>query len=69
MSKEKSSKGFFDTALKGILGVYFGSKLVDKVAKQKAMRDPEVKKSLQKLKQKLDDFDDKFKDIIQKHSN
>ncbi len=62
MNKNKKTKGFLaegmlDTLFKGILGTYFGSKMIDGYARKMAAKDPKVQKQLKKVKQSLDAFD------------
>ena len=57
MAKKNINEGFFNTALKGIVGVYFGQKLIGQAASRKAMKDPEVKKAFAKTKDQLAKFD------------
>ena len=70
MSKIKKTKGFLaegmlDNLFKGILGTYFGSKMIDGYARKQAAKDPKVQKQLKKVKQSLDAFDA----IMAKYSN
>ena len=57
MSKQNLREGFLDTALKGVLGVYFGGKLIDRIARKQAMKDPKVKARVADLKKAIADFD------------
>ena len=58
MAKKKlMSEGMLDTAVKGIVGFWFGKKIISSVAKKRAMRDPKVKSAVQKIKQDLAEFD------------
>tara|TARA_B110000211_G_C14019611_1_gene527046 strand:+ start:1166 stop:1360 length:195 start_codon:yes stop_codon:yes gene_type:complete len=57
MSKKLLREGLLDKVFKGVLTVYFGSKLIDKVAKRRAMNDPEVKKAVKAFKDELAKFD------------
>tara|TARA_A100001201_G_scaffold141007_1_gene135381 strand:- start:220 stop:417 length:198 start_codon:yes stop_codon:yes gene_type:complete len=57
MSKKNLREGFLDTALKGVLGVYFGGKLIDRIARKQAMKDPKVKARVADLKKAIADFD------------
>lgn len=62
MSKKNKTKGFLaegvlDTLFKGILGTYFGSKMIDGYSRKMAAKDPKVQKQLKKVKQSLDAFD------------
>tara|TARA_R100000152_G_C6648455_1_gene90773 strand:+ start:77 stop:292 length:216 start_codon:yes stop_codon:yes gene_type:complete len=62
MSKNKLKKGFLaegmlDTLFKGILGTYFGSKMIDGYSRKMAAKDPKVQKHLKNVKKALDDFD------------
>jgi len=50
-------EGMLDTLFKGILGTYFGSKMIDGYARKQAMKDPKVQKQLKKVKDSLDNFD------------
>ena len=70
MSKIKKTKGFLaegmlDNLFKGILGTYFGSKMIDGYSRKMAAKDPKVQKQLKKVKQSLDAFDA----IMAKYSN
>ena len=35
---------FFDSIFKGILGIWFGNKLINKIARKRALKSTEVKK-------------------------
>tara|TARA_R100000664_G_C2755394_1_gene143119 strand:+ start:856 stop:1080 length:225 start_codon:yes stop_codon:yes gene_type:complete len=61
MAKKNITEGFFDTALKGLAGVYFGGKFTRDIAATKALKDPKVKKSFQKVAGELKKFDDLIK--------
>ena len=70
MSKIKKTKGFLaegklDNLFIGILGTYFGSKMIDGYSRKMAAKDPKVQKQLKKVKQSLDAFDA----IMAKYSN
>ena len=51
------AEGLLDTLFKGILGTYFGSKMIDGYTKKQAMKDPKVQKHLKDVKKSLDNFD------------
>jgi hypothetical protein len=57
MGKKKINEGLLDTAVKGIVGLFFGKKLLDKAARNAAMRDPKVKKIVSSIKKDLAEFD------------
>ena len=69
MSKKKTkgylAEGVLDNLFKGILGTYFGSKMIDGYSRKMAAKDPKVQKQLKKVKQSLDAFDA----IMAKYSN
>ena len=48
---------FFDSIFKGILGIWFGNKLINKIARKRALKSPEVKKSMKELQDSIDEFD------------
>tara|TARA_R100000458_G_C8228643_1_gene210993 strand:- start:531 stop:761 length:231 start_codon:yes stop_codon:yes gene_type:complete len=55
--KKKLDEGLLDTAVKGIVGIYFGGKLLKGWAAKRAMKDPEVKKALKNVKDQISKFD------------
>tara|TARA_R100001015_G_C4565239_1_gene124325 strand:+ start:108 stop:317 length:210 start_codon:yes stop_codon:yes gene_type:complete len=57
MSKSKLNEGMFDTIVKGIVGVFFGQKLINQAAKKAAMKDPKVKAHVKKIRQDIEEFD------------
>jgi hypothetical protein len=57
MGKKKINEGLLDTAVKGIVGLFFGKKLLDKAARNAEMRDPKVKKIVSSIKKDLAEFD------------
>lgn len=57
MSKKQLKEGLFDTAVKGVLGLWFGGKLIDRTAKKIAMKDPKVKQKVSELKDAIAEFD------------
>tara|TARA_R110000782_G_scaffold41412_1_gene94965 strand:- start:89 stop:286 length:198 start_codon:yes stop_codon:yes gene_type:complete len=57
MSKKQLKEGILDTAVKGVLGLWFGSKLIDRTAKKIAMKDPEVKQKVTELRDAIAEFD------------
>jgi hypothetical protein len=61
MAKKRITEGFFDTALKGLAGIYFGGKLTKDIAGSKALKDPEVKKKFKKVAAELKKFDELIK--------
>lgn len=57
MSKKQLREGLLDTAVKGVLGLWFGGELIDRTAKKIAMKDPKVKKKVQELRDAISEFD------------
>ena len=57
MSKKQLREGLLDNVFKGVLGAYFGSKMIDKHARKMTMGDPEVKKAVKSFKDELANFD------------
>ena len=61
MSKNKSkgflAEGIIDNLFKGIVGTYFGSKMIDSYTKSQAMKDPKIQKKMKDLKKDLEDID------------
>tara|TARA_R110000744_G_scaffold373615_1_gene485896 strand:- start:454 stop:651 length:198 start_codon:yes stop_codon:yes gene_type:complete len=57
MSKKVLREGMLDTAVKGVIGLWFGSKLIDRTAKKIAMNSPEVKQKVQELRDAIAEFD------------
>ena len=57
MSKDQLREGLLDTALKGILGLWFGGKLLDRYSRAKAFKDPAVKKQIRAVQDTIAEFD------------
>ena len=57
MSKTQLKEGLLDTALKGVVGIWFGSKLIDRVARKQALKDPKVKQKIRDIKDTIAEFD------------
>ena len=47
----------FDSLIKGILGIWFGNKLINKIARKRALKSPKVKKAIKELQDSIDEFD------------
>jgi hypothetical protein len=48
---------FFDSIFKGILGIWFGNKLINKIARKRALQSPEVKQKVEALRDAIAEFD------------
>ena len=57
MSKKIIKENLFDLAVKGVVGLFFGKKFIDRAARSAALRDPEVKKKMKDVKDAIADFD------------
>tara|TARA_A100001201_G_scaffold31846_1_gene34315 strand:- start:30 stop:254 length:225 start_codon:yes stop_codon:yes gene_type:complete len=72
MSKKKTkgylAEGVLDTLFKGIVGTYFGGKMIDSYTKKQAMKDPTIQKKLKDLKKGLDDIDARLAKLKQMSS-
>ena len=47
----------FDSIFKGILGIQFGNKLINKIARKRALQSPEVKQKVEALRDAIAEFD------------
>ena len=47
----------FDSIFKGILGIWFGNKLINKIARKRALQSPEVKQKVEALRDAIAEFD------------
>jgi hypothetical protein len=56
-NKQPLNEGLLDTALKGIVGIFFAKKLIKGAAQKRAMRDPEVKKQMKAVRDQMAKFD------------
>jgi len=50
-------EGTLDTLFKGIVGTYFGSKMIDNYTKKMALKDPKIQKDLKSIKASLNNVD------------
>ena len=69
----KKTKGFLaegviDMLFKGIVGTYFGSKMIDGYTKKQAMKDPKIQKKMKDIKKDLQDIDAQLAKIKQMSS-
>tara|TARA_R100000315_G_C5161730_1_gene93023 strand:- start:51 stop:248 length:198 start_codon:yes stop_codon:yes gene_type:complete len=60
--KKKINESMLDTAVKGVVGYFFGKKIISQAAKKRAMRDPKVKKIVADIKADLAKFDQLMSD-------
>ena len=68
-NKQPLNEGLLDTALKGIVGIFFAKKLIKGAAQKRAMRDPEVKKAMKAVKDKMAAFDVALEKVKQDNEN
>ena len=54
------AEGALDTLFKGIVGTYFGSKMIDNYTKKMALKDPKIQKDLKDIKVRLQDIDSRL---------
>jgi len=56
-------EGALDTLFKGIVGTYFGSKMIDNYTKKMALKDPKIQKDLKDIKSRLQDIDTRLSQL------
>jgi len=56
-------EGALDTLFKGIVGTYFGSKMIDNHTKKMALKDPKIQKDLKDIKSRLQDLDSRLANL------
>ena len=73
--KKKLDEGLLDTALKGIVGIFFAGKLIKGEARKRALKDPKVKQAMKNVKDQMSKLDQAlekskqdYKDKIKRYS-